>query len=198
MAHCNTLSNTEQQKWKMFSWAQTGPVRCTHRKIISLKATNGYSYNNVECGCAPGTIWHIKLHCGTLQSCAKTQYFSINWFLCNSTLIMSQAFNYTSACYKNETMINNSGSERRVPPWSAVRCMKSGEHKKGYNWIFRNDSFMTRPLDVEWSRADKYTPRVSRFCDAEHRADPGLVIHRICELLWTLLDNHFASRFYAW
>ena len=130
MAHCNTLSNTEQQKWKMFSWAQTGPVRCTHRKIISLKATNGYSYNNVECGCAPGTIWHIKLHCGTSQSCTKTQYFSINWFLCNSTLIMSQAFNYTSACYKNETMINNSGSERRVPPWSAVRCMKTGNIKR--------------------------------------------------------------------
>lgn len=104
---------------------------------------------------------------------------------------MSQASNYTSASYKKETMINNSGSERRVPPWSAVRCMKSGEHKKGYNWIFRNDSFMTRPLDVEWSRADKYRPRVSGFCDAEHRADPGLVIHRICELLWTSKSFRF-------
>ena len=82
----NTLSNTEQQKWKMFSWAQTGSVRCTHRKIISLKATNGYSYNNVECGCAPGTIWHIKLHCGTLQSCTKTQCFSINLFFASPPL----------------------------------------------------------------------------------------------------------------
>ena len=85
----------------------------------------------------------------------------------------------------------------RAPRPAVVRCMKSGEHKKGYNWIFRNDSFMTRPLDVEWSRADKYRPRVSGFCDAEHRADPGLVIHTICELLRALLDNHFASRFYA-